>query len=274
MSRDSASNTFLVAGSVCGVCALLVSLTFVILKPIQEQNKKLDIQRNILLASAVDDEERESFKSMSADQVGSFFQENFRDIVIRLEDGADVTEEYDDDVASYMQIEAAELEKEGQFKDIEDDKDLARIKTQELRSHVYIRTNESKEILRYIFPVRGKGLWSTLKGFIALQPDLKTIAYLTFYSHAETPGLGGEVDNEAWKQKWDGKLIYDDQGEVAIQVVKGSASTDYQVDGLSGATITSRGVQNMLVYWMGSEGFGPFIKSRQESGPSGVAASN
>ncbi len=159
--------------------------------------------------------------------------------------------------------------KDGEYKDIEAEDDIGNIKRRELKSHVYIRTDDTK---RYIFPVRGKGLWSTLKGFIALQPDLKTISYLTFYSHAETPGLGGEVDNEGWKEQWEGKVVYDENGEVVISVVKGGATTDYQVDGLSGATITSKGVQNMLVYWMGPEGFKPFIESQKQAGPSGVAA--
>lgn len=274
MSRDSASNTFLVAGAVCGVCALLVSLTFVVLKPIQEQNKTLDIQRNILLASAKDDAERADFKKMSGEEVGQFFNENFEDMIIELQSGEDVSSDYPDEEAKakYIQIEAAELMKKGEYREIPDSEDLAKIKNQELRSHVYIRKAEDGKVERYIFPVRGKGLWSTLKGFIALQSDLKTIAYLTYYSHGETPGLGGEVDNEGWKEQWDGKVVYDDGGDVAIRVVKGSASNEYQVDGLSGATITSRGVQNMLIYWMGPNGFGPFIKAQQKSGPSGVAA--
>lgn len=273
MSRDSASNTFLVAGSVCGVCALLVSLAAVGLKPIQEKNKTQDIQKNILLASALNDEERDEFKKMTGTEISEFFDANFQDQIVDLETGEDVTQEYSEP-NKYLQIEAAELRKEDKYRDIPATDDIAKLKTQELDSHVYIRLNESKEPVVYIFPVRGKGLWSTLKGFIALKPDLKTIAYLTYYSHAETPGLGGEVDNEGWKSKWDGKVVYNDSGDVAIRVVKGEAANDYQVDGLSGATITSRGVQQMLIFWMGPEGFGPYIQQHQSSAGPTATASN
>ena len=83
---------------------------------------------------------------------------------------------------------------------------------------------------------------------------------LTYYQHAETPGLGGEVDNDLWKAKWPGKQIYSEGGEVRLEVAK-SAATDYQVDALAGATLTSNGVSNMLQYWLGQHGFGPYIKS-------------
>ena len=113
---------------------------------------------------------------------------------------------------------------------------------------------------QYVFPIRGKGLWSILKGFLAVEKDFETIAGITYYEHGETPGLGGEVDNKTWKKKWIGKKVFDG-GEVKIEVIKGVAEADdkYAIDGLSGATITSRGVTYMIEYWMGPEGFGPFI---------------
>ncbi|MEM1151359.1 MAG: NADH:ubiquinone reductase (Na(+)-transporting) subunit C, partial [Pseudomonadota bacterium] len=118
-------------------------------------------------------------------------------------------------------------------------------------------------------PVQGKGLWSTLKGFLALDADGQTVRGITFYSHKETPGLGGEVDNDAWKAKWPGKKVYDDRGQVALGVVKGSGSGDYQIDGLSGATITSNGVDGIVEYWLGDNGFGPFIASQTGAARSG-----
>ena len=91
-----------------------------------------------------------------------------------------------------------------------------------------------------------KALWSTLYGYLALKSDLETIQGLTFYEHAETPGLGGEVDNPAWKAQWEDQKLYDESGEPAAEVFKGTAPSGdpYAVDGLSGATITSRGVTN------------------------------
>ena len=108
-------------------------------------------------------------------------------------------------------------------------------------------------------------MWSTLYGFISVQADGNTVSGITFYEHQETAGLGGEVDNPRWKGLWPGKKIYDENGDVALEVIKGSvvlgsSSADYQVDGLSGATLTSRGVTNLLEYWLGNQAFGPVLK--------------
>jgi Na+-transporting NADH:ubiquinone oxidoreductase subunit C len=117
-------------------------------------------------------------------------------------------------------------------------------------------------------PVEGYALWSTLYGFLALDVDTKTVRGLTYYQHGETPGLGGEVDNPAWKALWPGRIAYDEQWLPTIRVIKGkagSASEDpHQVDGLSGATLTSRGVTNMLQFWLGENGFGPYLAKFRE----------
>jgi Na+-transporting NADH:ubiquinone oxidoreductase subunit C len=102
-----------------------------------------------------------------------------------------------------------------------------------------------------------------LYGFVALESDANTIAGLGFYEHGETPGLGGEVDNPRWKALWEGKRAYRD-GQVAINVAKGavnpqSSGANWQVDGLSGATLTSRGVSNLVQFWLGAEGFQPYL---------------
>ena len=89
---------------------------------------------------------------------------------------------------------------------------------------------------------------------------------MKFYSHAETPGLGGEVDNPNWRAQWKDKNLYDDNGEVAIKVVKTGASGKYQIDALSGATITSTGVNNLVRFWVGKNGFGKFLKTTKEQG--------
>ena len=117
-----------------------------------------------------------------------------------------------------------------------------------------------------ILPVRGYGLWGTMKGYLAIESDLKTIIGLEFFDDKETPGLGGEINNPRWKAIWKGKEIYSDSGEVVISVIKGSVDKTndesiYQVDGLSGATITSNGVTNLLSFWLGDMGYGPLIQN-------------
>jgi len=123
---------------------------------------------------------------------------------------------------------------------------------------------------KIILPVYGKGVWSTMYGFIALNNDLTTVEGFSFYEHGETPGLGGEVDNPAWRRSWVGKKAFDDRGKVAIEVLKGavdplSPEAVHQIDGLSGASLTTRGVDKLVRYWLGEHGYGPYLgKLRRE----------
>ena len=112
---------------------------------------------------------------------------------------------------------------------------------------------------RVILLIVGKGLWSTLYGYLALERDLVTIAGIVFYEQRETPGLGGEIANPRWQALWRGKQAYDEQGRVAIRLVKGRAASPFAVDALSGATLTTRGVEQAVRYWLGPEGYGPYL---------------
>ena len=130
---------------------------------------------------------------------------------------------------------------------------------------------EKGELKALILPVEGYGLWGTLYGYIALAPDARTILGITFYKHKETPGLGGEVDNPRWKARWKGRLAFDERGNPVIGVKKGPAGPPqedpYNVDGLSGATLTSRGVTQLVRFWLGDNGFGPYLDNyRKQAG--------
>ena len=114
-------------------------------------------------------------------------------------------------------------------------------------------------------PIHGKGLWSTLYGFVSVSSDGNTIKGLGYYDHRETPGLGGEVDNPKWKASWNGKQINDNEGNLQIEVIKGKVDLArdealHQVDGLSGATITGRGVSHMVQFWLGEHGFKKYFE--------------
>jgi Na+-transporting NADH:ubiquinone oxidoreductase subunit C len=113
--------------------------------------------------------------------------------------------------------------------------------------------------IKYILPVRGKGLWGPIWGYIALNEDKNTIYGTTFDHEGETPGLGAEITNEVFQKQFAGKTIFNEDGElVAIKVVKGGAPDDalHSVDAISGGTITSQGVENMLMdYFSGYEAF-------------------
>ena len=104
-------------------------------------------------------------------------------------------------------------------------------------------------------------MWSTLYGFIALENNLNDIFGLQFYQHAETPGLGAEVDNPKWKVQWKGKKLNNENGDLMIQVAKTSKEKEYHIDALAGATLTSNGVNNLVKFWMGQYGFKKFLKN-------------
>ena len=248
-NNDSISKTLLVAVSLCFFCSAVISFTAVSLKDIQEANVRLDQQKKILASANLLDENKtveELFTSIESK-------------IINLNTG-----KYDSsvDLASFSERDFAR-----DFDTsitLSSEQDIATIKRRENYQKVYLHYVNNK-ISAIILPVRGYGLWGTLYGFLALESDLKTIIGLEFYQHKETPGLGAEVDNPRWKALWEGKKISSETGEILISVIKGSVdktskTAQYQVDGLSGATITGNGVTNLLSFWLGDLGYGPYIK--------------
>ena len=247
-NNDSIQKTLLVAVTLCIVCALVVSSAAVLLKPAQVANKALDRKANILAAAGM----------LQADESVEKQFEKVTTRIVNLQTGK-FSDQYQPESFEQSQI----AKDPSTSVDLGED-DTAKIKRRENFAIVYLVEHEG-ELDKVILPVRGAGLWSTLYGFLALENDLNTVAGLGFYEHGETPGLGGEVDNPKWKALWPGKEVYDD-GEVAIELIKGSvdASTrnaENKVDGLSGATLTSRGVSNLIQFWMGENGYKPFLKN-------------
>jgi Na+-transporting NADH:ubiquinone oxidoreductase subunit C len=136
---------------------------------------------------------------------------------------------------------------------------------------VYIVWNEDG-LERVILPVRGAGMWSTLYGYIALESDLNTIAGMTFYEQNETPGLGDQITHGHWLEQWKGRRIYDEQGEARFRVSEGvvaagSATSGYEVDALTGATVTGNAVTGMMHYWFGPHGYQGFLAALREQPP-------
>lgn len=246
--RNSFKNTIIVTFALCIVCSVVVAAAAVLLRPVQRENALLDRNTNILAAAGLLTE-------------GKSIDEQFAGVTVKAVDlnTGKFTETVDP--ASYDPRKAS---KDPQLSTaLDPDRDTAKIIRREKYALVYLVEGD-QGIDKLILPIRGYGLWSTLYGFIALEGDLNTVAGIGFYQHAETPGLGGEVDNPLWKARWVGKKVYDEHGKQALSVVKGSVDTSrpqapYQVDGLSGATITSRGVNNLVRYWLGEQGFAPFI---------------
>ena len=255
-SNDSTSKTLVVALALCIVCSVIVSAAVVILKPIQEINKTLDRKRNILAAAGMLE------KNATAEDINK----QFSDINTRVVDLN--TGKFADDAVDLARYDPLKAAKDPDLSEaLTTKQDVAKISRREQYAVVYLVENPQGDIEKLILPIRGYGLWSTLYGFIALESDGNTIAGLGFYEHGETPGLGGEIDNPRWKAFWPGKQVYRD-GEVEIGLVKGSVDpadvdASWEVDGLAGATLTSKGVTNLVHFWLGKNGFEPFLNNLQ-----------
>ena len=261
-AKDSVRQTIIVTVVLCLVCSVLVSGAAVILKPKQMANASLDRKKNIL-------------ESAGLMEPGRSVEELFSGVEARVVDlnSGDFVEV--EDASEFNQRVAAKNPETSVS--IPRDKDVAGIGRRSNLASVYIIRSDDGSIENVILPVHGYGLWSTMYGFLALEGDGNTVVGFKFYEHGETPGLGGEVDNPLWRDQWPGKQVYDEKGRPAAALVKGGVVPDspaakHAVDALSGATLTSRGVTNLLRYWLGEEGFGPFLtKLRTAGGNSGEA---
>ncbi|CAM3768904.1 MULTISPECIES: Na(+)-translocating NADH-quinone reductase subunit C [Pseudomonadaceae] len=250
--KESTVRTLTVAVLVCLVCSVFVAGAAIALKPTQVENRLLDKQRSILAIAGLGE------AGMSGTKVKELFDSTITAKLVDLEDG-----KFSDafDPITFDPLKAAKDPKTSSA--LKSSEDIAGIKRQERYTTVYM-VEKDGEVETLILPVRGYGLWSTLHGFIAVKGDLNTVVGMGFYQHGETPGLGGEVDNPKWTGQWPGKTLFDENGDLAVQVVKGgvdpqSPRAEHQVDGLAGATLTGNGVDNLLKFWLGQNGFGPFI---------------
>jgi len=256
MRQYSTLYTIGFSAAVCIVCSLLVSVSAVSLKARQEHNAQLDKQKNVLMAAGL----VQPGESLTRDQVKKLFY-SVSAVIVDLKTG----QETEMDPGAFDQLKAAK-DPERSVKAPSNEAGIARLPNHAL---VYQVLKEGK-VDELVLPIEGKGLWSTLYGFLALDSDGTTIRGITFYLHGETPGLGGEVDNPKWKALWLGRRAFDESFKPKIEVIKGKAKSPaedpYQVDGLSGATITSRGISHLVQFWLGENGFGPYLRNLRESG--------
>lgn len=260
MSNDSTAKTITVALALCIVCSVLVSTAAVKLKPIQLENKKLDVQKNLLLSTGL----LEDSKATKAQVLDAYKAVDTKLVDLSTGEISDIDPatfdlESSDKAADAFQIPASE--------------DLARIRTRaKLRPVYFVR--ENGVVSQIVLPFHGKGLWSTMYGFLSLAPDTRTVKGVGFYAHGETPGLGGEIQNSKWQAKWIGKHVLGGKDfRPAFDVIKGHvtagmANSDEKIDGLSGASLTSAGVENAINFWVGQEGYGKFLANYRNGGVS------
>ena len=240
--RDSISNTLIVAIGLSLVCSVIVSSAAIVLKPVQTRNEELFRQQIIL------------------------------DVAGLTEPGASVDELFQAIEPRTVDLETGEYTEDGDLElsvAIPGELDIAGIGQRPRYTTVYL-VMEGERVDQIILPVYGKGLWSTMLGYLSVAPDGNTIKGLRFYAHAETPGLGDQIDKEAWRAQWAGKLVYADGDEPQIRVTKGvvpagAPDARNMVDGLAGATLTGNGVTYLVQYWTGPHGFGPYLKNFREA---------
>ena len=256
LPNDSVAKMLLVTIVLSLVCSVLVSSAAVLLRPLQERNVELARKARILEVAGLM-------------EPGRSIEEQFGNVETRLVELE--TGEFSEalDPETFDQVVAARDPELGVT--IPPWEDIAGITRRARYAPVYLVEDGSGEVDMVILPVHGYGLWSTMYGFLALSGDGQQVRGLTFYQHAETPGLGGEIENPRWLAKWEGRQIYGPNGEVRLQVVRGGVDpesewADWMVDGLSGATLTADGVSNMMQYWLGEQGFGPFLARLKEEG--------
>ena len=229
----------------CIACAIIVSVTAVSVRP--EQNLNIENEKKVKILAAA---------GIQTDKVDEEFL-RIKTVFVDFETDKLVTID-----TAYDHIKAASNPDQSTV--IPKADDIAVLKRRENIGTIYVWVDEKNAIEKLVLPIRGYGLWGTLYGYLSLDSDLNTVRGIEYYDHKETPGLGGEVDNPNWKSDWYGKRIYNENGSVALYVTKGASSTDYEIDGISGATLTTNGVSNMIKYWLGENGYGPIIKNLNE----------
>jgi Na+-transporting NADH:ubiquinone oxidoreductase subunit C len=255
MADESIAKSYYSVLILAFVCSLLVAGTVVGLRPLQEANRLQDQRKNILYAAGLYSSEQ------SVEELFAPIETR----VIELATGLYVAKE-DIDPATFNQLHAAQSDDEG--KALAKGDDIAGLNRLERYSLVYLVQKKGKTS-QIILPIRGKGLWSTMYAYVAIEPDLSTIRGISFYEHGETPGLGGQIDNRAWQDSWRGKRLYDSQGDMKLRLQKGKAASSgdlapYEIDGLSGATLTANGVTKLLEFWFGDHGFKPYLTQLQK----------
>ena len=262
MNNDSPRKAVLVVLLTAIICSTLVSAAVVVLRPIQLNNQLLDRSRNIMALTGLlaedevpDDEEMLAlFKSLDTRMVN-------------IDEG-----QFDDsqDANTFNKRRAVNDPELGTS--IPSSEDLASLGRRSRFAPVYM-VWQGDELDRMILPVRGAGMWSMLYGYIALESDFNTVAGMAFYEQNETPGLGDQITHEHWLEQWQGKKIYSDEGEAHFSVSEsvvqpGSAHAPYQVDALTGATVTGNAVTGLVRYWFGPHGYSGFLDHLKENPPS------
>lgn len=248
LNKSSKAYTLIIATVICLVGSVLVSTAAVVLKPKQTANQLRDRQVNILRVGGL-------YKP--GIDVAAVFSERVDAKVIDFTTG-EVAEDKDP-MTFDANVEARDPANRIVLRGAED---IAGVGSHAKYGLVYLVRDDEGAVSRIVVPIHGYGLWSTMYAFLALEADADTVADIAYYQHAETPGLGGEIGNPRWLAQWEGKQIYDDEGNIAFRLVRGGAASDdpHGVDALAGATLTSNGVTNSVRYWLSKSAYRGYLE--------------
>ncbi len=258
---NSTRYTILFATTVCVICAAVVATAAVSLKPAQEANARLYMEKNVLVAAGL----LEHGQKASVPEVQAIFQRAIQARLVDLDSG-ELLPQDQADARAYDQRAARNDPATSRAAPA----NPAGVRRLPNLGIVYFIMKDG-QVDQIVVPVEGLGMWGTIYGFLSLAPDTNTVRGLTYYEHRETPGLGAEISSPAWLKLWQGRKGYDESGKAAIKVIKGQAGAPdvdpNHIDGLSGATVTGNAVTRLMQFWLDDSGYGKFLKRYREGAP-------
>jgi Na+-transporting NADH:ubiquinone oxidoreductase subunit C len=252
LPNESRTKTIAVAFLVSLFSALLVSGAAVTLKPVQEANQAAERQARMDAMIAALPGMAEILAASGADTLET--------LIVDLDTGR-VAEGVD---PATFDARAAASDPELSTA-LPSDVDIAGIGRRANLAQIHM-LRDSDDLKLVILPVVAAGYAGTIRAYLALEGDLNTVAALTVMEQSETPGLGARIEEAAWQNLWPGKQIADADGQIRLAVVKGGATSEYEVDGITGATRTSNAVTNMIRFWMGENGYGTLLTNLRAGG--------
>lgn len=248
MPNDSTAKTLTVAFAVSLVCAIVVSSAAVLLRPLRDANRSAQQQARLeeVMGAAP------AASGAGAEAAKAEAQE-MQAIVVDLATGLPAP---GIDPATFDMRAAAAAEDTSTA--LTPEADPARIGRKPKFALIHVQRRD-RQLERVVLPIWGQGYQSTIHAYLALRGDLKTVASLKIVEQGETPGIGAKIEEPAWQALWPGKPLVDETGAIRLSVARGAATSVYEVDGITGATRTGRGLTAMIHFWLGPDGYGPVL---------------
>lgn len=243
LPNESRTKTIAVAFLASIVCAVMVTGATVILRPIQAQNRAMEQQARLEALLA----EIPGLSEILANSDAALST-----VVVDLRRGEAATEVTSENFADALGDSV-------NWTELSPQEDIAGLGSRADFKQIYLLRGAEEEVELVILPISGTGYGGPIEAMIAIGDDMNTVAALAIMSHSETPGLGARIDEPAWRQQFVGKAIADETGTPRLAVARGAATTEFEVDAITGATRTNNAITRMLQFWLGPLGYGPVL---------------